>query len=151
MRKEREKAGLTVKVRNNDINGALRVLKKRMQTEGVLNEIRERKGFRSKGEKKRLAAVERDNKSREIYEKIRYQPVHGLEPMRPEMDPKPSAAGMILGLAGAAVGGFESAREFKAKDISNKNYQNMSTNTNWAYTPGSMDLTTAFNTDLGIL
>tara|TARA_B100001778_G_C18042175_1_gene385867 strand:- start:73 stop:309 length:237 start_codon:yes stop_codon:yes gene_type:complete len=55
MRKEREKAGLTVKVRNNDINGALRVLKKRMQTEGVLNEIRERKGFRSKGEKKRLA------------------------------------------------------------------------------------------------
>jgi len=58
MRKEREKAGLTVQVRNNDINGALRVLKKRMQTEGVLNEIRERKGFRSKGEKKRLAKEE---------------------------------------------------------------------------------------------
>ena len=57
MRKDREKAGLTVQVRNNDINGALRVLKKRMQTEGVLNEIRERKAFRSKGEKKRLAAA----------------------------------------------------------------------------------------------
>ena len=48
-------SGLTVMVRGDDINGALRVLKKRMQTEGVLNEIRERKGFRSKGEKKRLA------------------------------------------------------------------------------------------------
>jgi small subunit ribosomal protein S21 len=57
MRKDREKAGLTVQVRNNDINGALRVLKKRLQTEGVLNEIRERKAFRSKGEKKRLAAA----------------------------------------------------------------------------------------------
>ena len=59
MRKDREKAGLTVQVRNNDINGALRVLKKRMQTEGVLNEIRERKAFRSKGEKKRPAAAAR--------------------------------------------------------------------------------------------
>ena len=55
MRKERPKQGLTVLVRGDDLNGAMRVLKKRMQTEGVLNEIRERKGFRSKGEKKSLA------------------------------------------------------------------------------------------------
>jgi small subunit ribosomal protein S21 len=53
--KEREKSGLTVEVRNNDINGALRVLKKRMQTEGIFNEVRERTHFRTKGEKKRLA------------------------------------------------------------------------------------------------
>ena len=103
------------------------------------------------GEQKRLAAVTRDNKSREIYEKIRYQPVHGLEPMRPEMDPKPSAAGMILGLAGAAVGGFESARDFKAKDISkNKSTKTFdsssipSYNQNWNYTSGSA---VPFNTD----
>ena len=50
-----EKAGMTVEVRNNDINGALRVLKKRMQTEGIFNEVREKAHFKTKGEKKRLA------------------------------------------------------------------------------------------------
>ena len=50
-----EKSGMTVDVRNNDVNGALRVLKKRMQTEGIFNEVREKANFKSKGEKKRLA------------------------------------------------------------------------------------------------
>ena len=56
MRQNRGKtlSGLTVMVRGDDINGALRVLKKRMQTEGVFNELRERTAFRSRGEKKRL-------------------------------------------------------------------------------------------------
>ena len=39
---ERQLQGLKVEVRNNDMNKALRVLKKRLQNEGVLNEIRER-------------------------------------------------------------------------------------------------------------
>ena len=52
--KEKEKSGLTIEVRNNDVNGALRVLKKRMQTEGIFNEVRERSHFKTKGEKKRL-------------------------------------------------------------------------------------------------
>ena len=47
-------SGLKVMVRGDDLNGALRVLKKRMQTEGVFNELRERTAFRSRGEKKRL-------------------------------------------------------------------------------------------------
>jgi|TARA_B100001093_G_scaffold456109_1_gene466786 small subunit ribosomal protein S21 len=50
-----EKSGMTVEVRNNDISGALRVLKKRMQTEGIFNEVREKTHFKSKSEKKRLA------------------------------------------------------------------------------------------------
>ena len=54
-REPREKRGLTVEVRNNDISGALRVLKKRMQTEGIFNEVREKTHFKSKSEKKRLA------------------------------------------------------------------------------------------------
>ena len=56
MRQNRGKtlSGLKVTVRGDDLNGALRVLKKRMQTEGVFNELRERTAFRSKGEKKRL-------------------------------------------------------------------------------------------------
>lgn len=55
MKKDREKTGMTVEVRNNDVNGALRVLKKRMQTEGVFNEMRERTHYTAKSEKRRLA------------------------------------------------------------------------------------------------
>lgn len=55
MKKDREKSGMTVDVRNNDINGALRVLKKRMQTEGVFNEMRESTHYTAKSEKRRLA------------------------------------------------------------------------------------------------
>lgn len=55
MRKDREKSGMSVQVRNNDVNGAMRVLKKRMQTEGVFNELRERGAYQSKSEKRRLA------------------------------------------------------------------------------------------------
>ena len=55
MRKNREKLGLTVQVRGDDLNGAMRVLKKRMQNEGIFNEMRERVGYKSKSEKRRLA------------------------------------------------------------------------------------------------
>ena len=55
MRKDREKSGMSVEVRNNDISGAMRVLKKRMQTEGVFNDLRERQAYQSKAEKRRLA------------------------------------------------------------------------------------------------
>ena len=50
--KEREKSGMTVEVRNNDINKALRILKKRMQTEGLFNEMREKSFFQTRGEKR---------------------------------------------------------------------------------------------------
>ena len=54
MRKDRPKQGLTVMVRGDDINGAMRVLKKRMQNEGIFNEMRERTSFKTRSEKKRL-------------------------------------------------------------------------------------------------
>jgi small subunit ribosomal protein S21 len=54
-RGERPKQGLTVEVRGDDIAKALRILKKRMQTEGVFNEMRERVSFQTRSEKKRLA------------------------------------------------------------------------------------------------
>ena len=46
---------MKVVVHNNDINKALRTLKKKMQNEGIFNELRERTGFKSRGERKRLA------------------------------------------------------------------------------------------------
>jgi len=42
-------------VKNNDVNRALRILKKKMLAEGIMKEVRDRKHFVSKGETKRLA------------------------------------------------------------------------------------------------
>mgnify|MGYP003328253217 FL=1 len=39
------KRGLTVKVKNNDVNKALRKLKKLMQQEGVFQELRKREHY----------------------------------------------------------------------------------------------------------
>ena len=47
--------------------------------------------------------------SRSIYEKVRFAPIHGPTPVSPDLEAKPSSAGMILGIAGAAVGGIDSA------------------------------------------
>jgi len=47
--------GLTVEVRNGDVNGALRVLKKKLIREGLFQELRERSFYESKGTKRRKA------------------------------------------------------------------------------------------------
>ena len=67
---------------------------------------------------KEEAAVSKDiqteearSKSRDLYEQIRFAPIHGPTPMAPEMEPKKSSAGLILGLAGSAVSGYQ---DFKA-------------------------------------
>ena len=41
--------------------------------------------------------------SRSIYEKVRFAPIHGPTPVSPDLEAKPSAAGMLLGIAGAGV------------------------------------------------
>jgi len=46
---------MKVVVHNNDVAKALRTLKKKLQNEGVFNELRERVAFQTRGEKKRLA------------------------------------------------------------------------------------------------
>ena len=54
------------------------------------------------------------SKSRDIYEQIRFAPIHGPTPMAPEMEPKKSSAGLILGLAGSAIGGYQDFKASKA-------------------------------------
>ena len=53
-----------VLVRNNNVEKAMRILKKKLTEEGLFNELREREGYVSKGEKKRheRAAAKRRNK-----------------------------------------------------------------------------------------
>ena len=56
-RKKNDKpiGGTTVIVRNGDVNGALRVLKKRLIRDGFFQELRERTFYESKGTKRRKA------------------------------------------------------------------------------------------------
>ena len=46
---------MKVEVRNNNVDGALRILKKKLQRDGFYTELREREYHKTKGEKKRLA------------------------------------------------------------------------------------------------
>ena len=45
---------MKVDVRNDNVDVALRILKKELQEDGFYTEIRERERFKSKGEKRRL-------------------------------------------------------------------------------------------------
>jgi ribosomal protein S21 len=59
--------GLYVEVINNDITKALRKLKKKIAEDGILQELRTREYFESKGTKRRLeklAAIRRFKKQR---------------------------------------------------------------------------------------
>ena len=63
---------------------------------------------------KEEAAVSKDiqyeeakSKSRDLYEQIRFAPIHGPTPMAPEMEPKKSSAGLIFSLGATAAGAFE--------------------------------------------
>ncbi len=47
--------GITVDVRNNNVDQAMRVLKKKLQEDGLFNELRNREHFVSRGEKRRKA------------------------------------------------------------------------------------------------
>lgn len=54
-RDKEQKQGLTVEVRNGDFNKALRIFKKKVQQEGVIQEIRERQHYVKPSEKRAKA------------------------------------------------------------------------------------------------
>ena len=63
---------------------------------------------------KEEAAVTKDiqyeqakEKSRDLYENIRFAPIHGPTPMAPELEPKKSSASLIFSLGATAAGAFE--------------------------------------------
>jgi len=53
---------------------------------------------------KDIQAEEARSKSRDLYEQIRFAPIHGPTPMAPEMEPKKSSASLILGLGQTVAG-----------------------------------------------
>ncbi len=67
---------------------------------------------------KKEAALNKDRiknkhvaKSREIYESVRFAPVHGVTPRQPELEPQPSKAGLILGLASTGLGAYSDLKD----------------------------------------
>ena len=50
---------------------------------------------------------EAKSKSRDLYEEIRFAPIHGPTPMAPELEPKKSSASLIFSLGATAAGAFE--------------------------------------------
>mgnify|MGYP003132481649 FL=1 len=56
---------------------------------------------------KDIQAEEARSKSRDLYEQIRFAPIHGPTPMAPEMEPKKSSASLIFSLGATAAGAFE--------------------------------------------
>ena len=60
-----------ITVRNNNIDGALRVLKKKLQFDGMTNELRKREHFISKGQKRRQAKkAAKRREQREIQKRL---------------------------------------------------------------------------------
>ena len=53
---------------------------------------------------KDIQTEEARSKSRDLYENIRFAPIHGPTPMAPEMEPKKSSASLILGLGQTVAG-----------------------------------------------
>ena len=56
---------------------------------------------------KDIQAEEARSKSRDLYENIRFAPIHGPTPMAPEMEPKKSSASLIFSLGATAAGAFD--------------------------------------------
>jgi len=67
--------------------------------------------------KKDVYKTEADSTQWDIYDKIRFQPIHGHAPPPPLMEAAPSRAGMFLSIAGSVFGGFADAGVFKADNV----------------------------------
>lgn len=55
MRNDRPKKGLTVEVRNNDVNGALRKFKRKVNDDGILQTLKEKEFYEKPSEKRKKA------------------------------------------------------------------------------------------------
>ena len=60
----------------------------------------------------------------DIYDKVRFTPIHGHAPPPPLMEAAPSRAGMILSIAGSAFQGFADAGTFSAPSTSSSLFPN---------------------------
>lgn len=67
-REEPQFKGTTIYVKNNDINSAMKKLKRLVATEGILKEFKERQAYISQSERKKIAknaAIKRYKKAQQ--------------------------------------------------------------------------------------
>ena len=53
---------------------------------------------------KELSQKQASSKSRDLYEQVRFAPIHGPTPMAPDLEPKKSSASLLLGLGQTVAG-----------------------------------------------
>ena len=58
---------------------------------------------------KEISQKQASSKSRDLYEQVRFAPIHGPTPMAPELEPPKSSASLLLGLGQTAIGGWKEA------------------------------------------
>ena len=66
---------------------------------------------------KDMAKRQASSQSRDAYETVRFAPIHGPTPMAPELEAKPSAASLLLGLGQTGVQGWKDYKASKPKKI----------------------------------
>ena len=89
---------------------------------------------------KERAHMDADQKSRNLWEEIRFSPIHGSTPMAPELKAKPGIGGLLLGIAGSAMdawgpGGMAEKTKADLGDATAKDIANIDTAS--AYQSGS--------------
>ena len=72
------------------------------------------------GRKKETARLGATDKIGKLYESVRFAPVPGHAPVPPEMEAKPSAAGLVLGLAGSALSAYGMSKLTNTPDAGGK-------------------------------
>jgi small subunit ribosomal protein S21 len=92
---------MQVLVRDNNIEQAMRVLKKKMQREGIFRELRQRKSYEKPSEKKNREKAEAIRRTRKAARKQLQR--EGVLPM-PKPKPKFPVRGGRPGGAGAGAG-----------------------------------------------
>jgi small subunit ribosomal protein S21 len=93
---------LQVVVRDNNVDQALKVLKKKMQREGIFRELKLRDHFEKPSEKKAREQAEAVRRARKLARKKLQR--EGLLPM-PKKIEKPRRPGMGGGMNGGGMGG----------------------------------------------
>jgi small subunit ribosomal protein S21 len=98
---------LQVLVRDNNIDQALRVLKKKMQREGLFREMKQRQSYEKPSERKTREKSEAVRRARKLARKKAQREGLIADPKKKKLlDDKKKAFGQRPGLSGGAGGGM---------------------------------------------
>ena len=98
---------LQVLVRDNNVDQALRVLKKKMQREGVFREMKQRKAYEKPSERKTREKAEAVRRARKAARKQAQR--EGLIPMPKKVERVPRRGGRPGGFSAPAAAGGQGA------------------------------------------